>query len=74
MAEDGKAVLTRGSMTKTFRTQEVLYGVNSPESTYQIILKPDAFPMDRGWYRLHRGATGHGSDATACTPGRVVRL
>ena len=49
-------------------------GVNSPESTYQIILKPDAFPMDRGWYRLHRGATGHGSDATACTPGRVVRL
>ena len=49
-------------------------GVNSPESTYQITRKPDAFPMDRGWYRLPRGATGHGSDATACTPGRVVRL
>ena len=30
--------------------------------------------MDHGWYRLHRGATGHGSDATACTPGRVVWL
>ena len=48
--------------------------VNSPESTYQIILKPDAFPMDRGWYRLHSRATVHGSDATARTPGRVARL
>ena len=36
---------------------------NPPESTYRIILKPDAFPMDRGWYRLHRGTIGHGSDA-----------
>ena len=25
MAEDGKAVLTRGHMTKTFHTQEVLF-------------------------------------------------
>ena len=45
-----------------------------PESTYRIILKPDAFPMDRGWYRLHRGTMGHGFDAMARTPGRVVRL
>ena len=47
---------------------------NSPESTYGIIMKPDAFPMDRGWYRLHRGMMGHGSDAMARTPGRVVCL
>ena len=48
--------------------------LNSPESTYRRIMKPDAFPMDCGWYRLHRGAMGHGSDAMARTPGRVVRL
>ena len=47
---------------------------NSPESTYRIILKPDAFLMDHGWYRLHRGTMGHGYDAMARTPGRVVRL
>ena len=47
---------------------------NRPESTLRVIMKPDAFAMDRGWYGLHLSITGHDSDAMACTPRRTTAV
>ena len=47
---------------------------NSSYSTYRVIMKTGAFPMDRGRYSLRRSIICHDTDAMACTPGRIVRL
>ena len=46
MAEDGKAVLTRGSMTKTFHTPEVLLSLKPLHSIG--IWKPLSAPPSTG--------------------------